>query len=363
MGQVVRNIFQRATKSIRRLLLGSMTVGLEDRLHTIEEDVRLLWKAFGEWATDNELPSDMRRRISIVKLQDAYIRAPKVSWKCPICEHDNFDRVVRVDRHSLGVETGICRHCGFVTLSPRPTEEWLSNFYKEYFWPVYIGADYSSSEDIYVRDNCQQRAEQIVSAVLEVLSFVPKNCLDIGAGFGATMSVLSQRLPTASIKGVELSREGVNFCRNRGLDVDTGDIHSLSKSAPNTPKYDLITMIHVLEHVSNPVHALTAARSRLAKDGCIYIEVPDLESKEWRGKDFFHIAHLHYFYKRSLINLFDRVGLSCIQTFHGPSSHWPWAIGVLATIKGTAILPAEVRKLSRLDRSSLIGRTRRQVDA
>jgi hypothetical protein len=96
-------------------------------------------------------------------------------------------------------------------------------------------------------------------------------------------------------------------------------------------------MIHVLEHVLNPVEALSRAVSTLSEDGFIYVEVPDLLSDRWLGKDFFHVAHVSYFHEIALRNLFLRCGLQVDAVIRGAAEIWPWAIGFLGRKGSTSI--------------------------
>ncbi len=357
----MKTTLTKLARGIRRLLIGRTVENLQSDIAGAREEVQLLWHAIDRLTQGDELPPAVHARLSIAKLRDSFSREPLVSVNCPVCEGAHFEPLIRRDRHDLGIETQMCTFCGFVTLRPRPGEEWFTRFYKDYFWPIYIGSEYRDTTDLYVRDKCEQRAEEIVATVLGSLSVTPRRCLDIGAGLGGTMTVLSRHLPLAHIEGLEPSNEGVAYCQSRGLGVTSGDIQSLA-SIDTAAKFDLITIIHVLEHLVDPVSALRTAAERLSESGALYVEVPDLESTAWSGKSFFHVAHLHYFYEQSLFNVLDLAGLVPFQTFHGASSHWPWAIGVLAKLKDASGNEASVPRMHKGQRRLFAMRVRRRVD-
>lgn len=194
---------------------------------------------------------------------------------------------------------------------------------------------------MFTADRCVERAEQIFNAIDDNFPQAPKNYLDVGCGQGAMIAEFRKRYPTAQCIGVEPSADAADFCRRRhGVRVEALQWDSLDSDMLPGP-FDVITLIHVLEHVVDPVDVLTKAVDRLSSNGRIYVEVPDLLSDRWSGKDFFHIAHVWYFHELALRNLFLRCGLDVTAVTRGAAEVWPWAIGFVgkASMKGPQ--PAE----------------------
>jgi SAM-dependent methyltransferase len=235
--------------------------------------------------------------------------------------------IAKSDRHNLGLRIVMCRRCTMAMVRPRPDDDWFNQFYRDQFWPLYIGSRFTDLDDMYVLDQCAERSHQIWDAIVPFLNFSPKNYLDIGCGQGAMLAEFRTRYPNASCNGVEPSVDAAEFCFSRhGFRVNTAACDSLS--AGDLPgSFDVITLIHVLEHVLSPVDVLARAVQRLSDDGFIYVEVPDLLSDRWSGKDFFHIAHVSYFNELALRNLFLRCGLEIFGVVRGAAEVWPWAIG------------------------------------
>ena len=150
-----------------------------------------------------------------------------------------------------------------------------------------------------------------------------------------------RRYPTVTCVGVESSPDAAAFClRRHGLQVASRPWQSIdAEELPGS--FDLITLIHVLEHVPDPVGMLMRAVNRLSPNGLIYIEVPDLQSERWSGKDFFHIAHVWYFHEVALRNLFLRCGLKIIDVTRGAADIWSWAIGFVGQKNLINPLPTE----------------------
>lgn len=236
---------------------------------------------------------------------------------------------LRGDRHQLGLETACCRHCGMVLIAERPEDPWFDEFYARSYWPLYVGQRFEGAEDMFVRDRCAERAREILDGIHPSLPVTIDSALDVGCGQGGVLAELRRRYPNAVLDGIEPSRESTLFCSEKhGIDVTHGRWEALERDRLPGP-YDLITMVHVVEHVLDPVAGLTRAVERLAEDGRVYVEVPDLLSNRWRGLAFFHIAHVWCFAELSLRNLFSRAGLEVLSVHRGLAAHWPWAVGAV----------------------------------
>jgi SAM-dependent methyltransferase len=92
--------------------------------------------------------------------------------------------------------------------------------------------------------------------------------LDIGAGIGTTMLAAARYGLNSS--GVEPNTYAVRSAKERGVEIHNGYFPSDAV----TGKFDLITIVHVLEHLSEPLTFLRQAAGRLNKRGLIYISVP-----------------------------------------------------------------------------------------
>lgn len=276
----------------------------------------------------NGRPASQDADRSVEQLRRSYASTTLESKRCPICERDEFLPVTTADRHGLGLKTVVCPRCGLAMTNPRPSDAWLEQFYREGYWSTYIGNRFRDLDDLFVRDRCLQRATQIVDAVAALLPVPPGSVIDIGAGQGGLLVALRNRFPDATLHGIEPSKEGVAFCRERH-DIDVRQARIDDLPVENQPPADLVTLIHVLEHLTDPVDALKNAARMTAPGGRLYVEVPNVMSNRWFGHAFLHIAHLFNFTEQSLLRAGAKAGLKPVKVLHGPSDHWPWAVGVL----------------------------------
>lgn len=77
-----------------------------------------------------------------------------------------------------------------------------------------------------------------------------KNVLDIGCGEGTVTHFLAQKLPQASVIGIDFSESGIGCARASYQLPNLSFVHDLNSHALEK-KYDLVTAFEVLEHVDN----------------------------------------------------------------------------------------------------------------
>ena len=100
---------------------------------------------------------------------------------------------------------------------------------------------------------------------------VALNHLDYGGYNGFLPHALAQILKINSTVA-DLDKRGLNIASSLGFET----IDLSIKNIPSDKKYDLITMIHVLEHIDEPKKLLLSLKNSLESKGILYIEVPNL---------------------------------------------------------------------------------------
>ena len=122
--------------------------------------------------------------------------------------------------------------------------------------------------------------------------------LDVGCGSGDFLAMAANAgWTTFGTEPDEFSRDRA---RASGLDVRA----TISEFA-GEPRFDAITLSHVIEHVPDPVRTLRDCRERLKPGGFLYLATPNLESvghqiygRHWRGLET--PRHLVLFNRNSL---------------------------------------------------------------
>lgn len=97
----------------------------------------------------------------------------------------------------------------------------------------------------------------------------PHKILDVGCGTGANLEMLSQ---FGEAEGIDVSREALAFCRQRGLrNVREGEAERLP--FPDN-SFDLVTGLDVVEHLDNDLAGLKEMHRVLRPQGRILLFVP-----------------------------------------------------------------------------------------
>jgi 2-polyprenyl-3-methyl-5-hydroxy-6-metoxy-1,4-benzoquinol methylase len=151
----------------------------------------------------------------------------------------------------------------------------------------------------------------------------PGTILDVGCGSGFFLAYLRAR--GWQVHGLDPAAEHVAFAR---------DVLGLSNVVQGTwppaegisRHFDAIVMIHLIEHMSDPLTALTAARHSLCEGGTILLETPNIES--WPARIFGSRwvtldapRHMVLFSPKSLMHCLRSAGFEKVRmTTYSPST-------------------------------------------
>jgi 2-polyprenyl-3-methyl-5-hydroxy-6-metoxy-1,4-benzoquinol methylase len=80
---------------------------------------------------------------------------------------------------------------------------------------------------------------------------------------------------------------------------------------PRGEKFDVVLLVHVIEHFNHPRRELRRIASLLKPGGRLYVECPNAEAPHTAPAKMFHFAHVYNFTNPTLEMLAARSGLSC----------------------------------------------------
>jgi SAM-dependent methyltransferase len=213
---------------------------------------------------------------------------------CVLCGRTVGRRCAR----SRGWNVVRCGSCGLRRTWPAPDPELLERLYDDgrYYRERGMG---DGREDEWA-----DRAREVV-ALLGLAA--PAPLLDFGAGYGGLVAALRARGFAA--EGVEVSSAGRAAARERGVELHAqipGDAAG---------RFGAITMLHVLEHVADPVATLAELRHRLRPGGRVLVEVPNAGSVDALWPPLRPLIldlpfHLHHFTPRTLAAVVTRAGFA-----------------------------------------------------
>jgi 2-polyprenyl-3-methyl-5-hydroxy-6-metoxy-1,4-benzoquinol methylase len=225
---------------------------------------------------------------------------PETVSSCPLCGGAQSTLFDRRTFQGMPVINRICQACGLVYQSPRMTDAELAAFYSGEYRQLYQGGEGPDAKDLAVQG---KRAESLLAFCQGRLPGA-RRYLDIGCSAGLLLESF-RKAYGCQVVGVEPGEAYREFARQSGLEVvATLDALSPAESA----RFDLISLAHVLEHMSDPVHYLANLReSLLEPDGWLLVEVPNLYAH-----DSFEVAHLIAYSAHTLRGVLSQAGFEVV---------------------------------------------------
>ena len=120
--------------------------------------------------------------------------------------------------------------------------------------------------------------------------------LDIGCGKGSFLRECREIMPEWHYAGIEPSREEAQMARATGLEIHEGMFGEIDLGRD---AFEMISIMHVLEHVHDPAAALASIHDALATDGLLFVEVPNVLDLNM-FYDLLLFEHLYHFAPETL---------------------------------------------------------------
>lgn len=171
-----------------------------------------------------------------------------------------------------------CPACRCLFLNPMPGDDEIAGFYPpQYWWNGGRRGALKKLESIYRKIALRDHVSFIARAAK---SRPGLDLLDVGCGSGTLLGLLKQRGFHAM--GVDFSEEAAKVAQAvNGVRVIVG---SLEQAAFPKESFDVVTLFHVMEHVTNPREVLAEVLRILRPDGIVVLQVPNIDS--WQFKLF-----------------------------------------------------------------------------
>lgn len=149
-------------------------------------------------------------------------------------------------------------------------------------------------------------------ALKECIEPSPK-LLDVGAANGFFLTICSDEGIDA--EGVEISQEAADWAEKLGRKVTCSTIEDFKTDQ----KYEIISALDVLEHISRPVDFIQTVRELLVERGIFLINVPyegsfsaKLSGRKWHA--LLPPEHWFYFNKKSLRQILENGGFKILDS-------------------------------------------------
>jgi len=222
-----------------------------------------------------------------------------------------------------------CDVCNYV-MTPALTNDEASELYDnpEYFdgWGCNLEFDY---------DHFDPSVHRQVNEYLDFLKAHTKgkSLLDVGTGSGLLLRLARER--GYQVEGTDLSKHvSETLPAKVGIPVHQGAIEDIAFEH----KYDIITMLHVLEHTTDPLSTIKRAKEILNDRGFIVVVVPNYLSLDTRLKNvlsqfklksrpYKHLALGHHNFVFSLKSLEILGQRASLRIVHGETRQPAWRAG------------------------------------
>ena len=230
--------------------------------------------------------------------------------RCLLCGGARLARVAAMLRDSTRHGVVACAACGIAQLSPLPSHADQQAFHRRDRQTTNIGRS-TASDEIQRRKawDTARRARWIAERLP-----AGGTVLDVGSGYGTLLSALAER--GVRVTGLETSaiRRRVSAGSHQ-VRVLAGDVYNLPD---DLGRFDAIALVHVLEHLVDPVAAATALRAHLQPNGLLFVETPNRDDLLLDGSDayrcfYWQRAHVVYFTPAALDATLRRAGYAHVE--------------------------------------------------
>lgn len=216
---------------------------------------------------------------------------------CLLCGSDQFKPFAEVTSFGYPLVYYQCDRCGLIFQSEDEVQAADPAFYATTYRQIYQANAEPTPKDLWVQ---RQRAKHLVEVMDDQLADHPRNVLDIGASAGILLDVIRTEWG-CQVTGVEPGDAYRTFASQKGIPMFPS-LESLIESQPD--RFDLISLSHVLEHLTDPVGMLRLIREALlTQDGTLLLEVPN-----FYAHDSYELAHLACFTPHTLKTVIQQAG-------------------------------------------------------
>lgn len=181
-----------------------------------------------------------------------------------------------------------CKHCGAVQAPV--DDEWrlqVERIYRAY--NTYAAAGGEEQKVMSSGGAAPDSRSRVLVEWLRSLQLLPGHgeLLDVGCGRGSYLEAFGASYPSWRLNGTEFDDKNAAVLAAipgfRGL--QSGRFDEIEG------KYDLISMLHVLEHIENPVQCLAVLRERAGDNALLLVQVPDWSSNPFALAIADHATH------------------------------------------------------------------------
>lgn len=205
-----------------------------------------------------------------------------------------------------------CNTCGFYQCIHDYHPVMLNTVYEDHYRSVEFRNE--KLRDVFTRiidlpEKESENLQRVNYISCQLKKPLPQRWVDIGSGLGVFPYELNQAFDgDMVVECIEPNQESVNFITDH-LEL-TCDAVPVEVVHLKRRHYDVVSLIHVLEHLGNPDLVLGRIKDWLVSGGTLFIEVPSASEFQTLDHDHdeFNSCHLYFFDEDTLACLLYRNG-------------------------------------------------------
>ena len=231
---------------------------------------------------------------------------------CPLCDSGHFQSSLVCKDHLVTQKEFTivkCDDCGLLFTNPRPTDKTLGNYYKAEQYISHTNKGNSPINWVYklVRNYTLGKKLNLINKYQN-----PGKILDYGCGTGNFLNRCANNNWVAF--GVEPDEDARQIASNQNEIEIANSLSNIKEEA-----FDVISLWHVLEHVTDLKQTMQSLVQKLKEEGTMIIAVPNPNSydaqtykEQWAAYDV--PRHLYHFTQETIAKLATQQGLKLIET-------------------------------------------------
>jgi len=206
-----------------------------------------------------------------------------------------------------------CVECGLLYTSPRPSDEEIEEGVKI---GVHRGETTLTSTGRYMPIKVAIYHKVLTDIYETELQNRKRSWLDVGCGHGELLVALQELSRNKVVgKGIEPNQHKIAASRQRGLDISYFDLASHNES------YDMISLLNVYSHLTNPPEFFRLVWRRLKPNGEILLETGDTANlqPDQHPRPFLIPDHLSFGSQEIITKLLKDAGFEIISVKKYPA--------------------------------------------